>query len=179
MDKVTFDTAEYELRLDQEGYRGWTLRRDDGSGDVLSLNYFAKPPDMEAPPDDIDANRNSYRRMAAEAGGAIIQVETIQIADNNTSALQTIIKLPQRPHGMAYVGSITIPFRDQSYVVKIQCQEVGTTGMREALVADMMMRENPPQGNDPILLFTQAWQQDPYDENFTAPLMRNKAEDES
>ena len=50
MDKVTFDTSDYVLRLDQEGYRGWTLRRDDGSGDVLSLNYFAKPPDMEAPP---------------------------------------------------------------------------------------------------------------------------------
>jgi len=35
---------------------------------------------------------------------------------------------------MTYVGSITIPFRDFSFVVKIQCPERGTTGVREAVL---------------------------------------------
>ncbi len=32
---------------------------------------------------------------------------------------------------MTYVGSLTIPFRDFSFVIKVQSEEHGITGMRE------------------------------------------------
>ena len=35
-----------------------------------------------------------------------------------------------------YTGSLTIPFRDFSYVIKAQCEERGTTGVREAILFD-------------------------------------------
>ena len=39
-----------------------------------------------------------------------------------------------------YIGSLTIPFRDFSFVIKIQCQEQGVTGMREALLVAEALR---------------------------------------
>ncbi len=52
------------------------------------------------------------------------------------SVVRTIGKILQTPTGMTYVGSYTIPFRDSSYVIKIQCEERGTTGIREAILVD-------------------------------------------
>ena len=46
----------------------------------------------------------------------------------------SIVKIPQEPTGMTYVGGITIPFRDFSYGVKIQCEEGPMTGTREAML---------------------------------------------
>ncbi len=39
---------------------------------------------------------------------------------------------------MAYIASITIPFENCSYVVKIQADEIGITGMRDALILDRL-----------------------------------------
>jgi hypothetical protein len=49
-------------------------------------------------------------------------------------AIKVIFKVPQKPSGMTYVGSLTIPFRDFSFVVKVQCEERGITGGREAVL---------------------------------------------
>jgi hypothetical protein len=37
---------------------------------------------------------------------------------------------------MTYVGSLTIPFLDFSFVIKVQCEEKGATGIREAVLLD-------------------------------------------
>jgi hypothetical protein len=53
------------------------------------------------------------------------------------------VKSPQKPQkasGMTYLGSITIPFKDFSFVMKVQCTERGTTGIREAILFDKMRR---------------------------------------
>lgn len=48
--------------------------------------------------------------------------------------LRMIVRVPQQPHGMTYVGSFILPFARFSYVVKIQCEERGMTGVREAVL---------------------------------------------
>jgi hypothetical protein len=50
---------------------------------------------------------------------------------------------------MMYQAAVTVPFRDFSFVVKIQCPENGTTGMREAILLEKRMRagEKPNAGN--------------------------------
>jgi hypothetical protein len=53
--------------------------------------------------------------------------------------LRMILRVPQQPSGMAYVGSLTLPFRDFSFVVKVQCAECGTTGIRESLIMDELL----------------------------------------
>jgi hypothetical protein len=37
---------------------------------------------------------------------------------------------------MFYQGAFTLPFRDFSFVVKVQCREAGITGIREAILFD-------------------------------------------
>ena len=42
---------------------------------------------------------------------------------------------------MTYVGSVTIPLANCSYVLKVQCEEHGVTGIREAFLLDKKLRE--------------------------------------
>jgi len=52
-----------------------------------------------------------------------------------------ILKVPRQPHGMDYVGSLTIPFAEFSFVIKMQCEERGITGMREAALFLLTQKE--------------------------------------
>ena len=71
------------------------------------------------------------------AGLGVIEIDTGQI--DGCTAIRTILKAPQQPHGMTCVGAITLPFRDFSFVIKAQCAEHGTTGVREAVTLDAML----------------------------------------
>jgi hypothetical protein len=55
--------------------------------------------------------------------------------------VRTIVKVRQQPHGMTYIGSLTLPFRDFCFIVKAQCREHGETGVREAIVFHLLARE--------------------------------------
>ena len=55
---------------------------------------------------------------------------------DNCGAIRTIAKLPQASSGFTYVGSLTIPFRAFSFVLKVQSEERGLTGLREAVLTD-------------------------------------------
>jgi len=108
----------------------------------------------------------------------MIEVDTPQV--DGCLTVRTIFKSGQQPHGMTYIGSITLPFRDVSYVLKVQCRETGITGMREAVVLDRMMASGQVtvgRGSEDQLQI-HGWSQDPYDPAINAPLMRNLAENE-
>ena len=129
LDSVTFDTSELEPREGRDGVRVWQTRAGDG----LGLFYFPIPPDIPVGLDSIVAIRAACRRKALEAGGAIIEVD--RLALDGCPTIREIIKIPQQPHGMTYMGSFILPFRDFSYVVRVECPERGVTGFREAVVA--------------------------------------------
>jgi hypothetical protein len=74
-----------------------------------------------------------------------------------------------------YIGSVTIPFRDFSYVLKVQCPERGTTGIRDTIVADQLMREGKirlPDAAGRII----NWLSDPYTPTAEGPMTRNRSE---
>ncbi|MBC8136664.1 MAG: hypothetical protein H8F28_12315 [Fibrella sp.] len=75
---------------------------------------------------------------------------------------------------MTFIGSLTLPFRDLSYVVKVQCAEEGVTGIRDAVVLDKMLEAGEIEFSGGKM---QGWMQDPYDPAVNAPLMRNLSED--
>jgi hypothetical protein len=92
------------------------------------------------------------------------------------TALRQIIKIPQQPHGITYLGSITLPYRSFSFVLKIQCPEYGTTGIRDAVIADELMGE----GLVSIVVGAQVirgWTQDPYEPTLTDGFRKNVSED--
>ncbi|MFE9722687.1 hypothetical protein ACFYQ5_03540 [Streptomyces sp. NPDC005794] len=103
-------------------------------GDVLSVHYFALPPDLPAGLDDGPALRTALTHWTAQAGGGLIEASVKRLAE--LPALRQILKvpLPQQPSGQVFIGSFTVPRQECSTVVKIQAPERGMTGMREAVV---------------------------------------------
>ncbi|MFJ2092939.1 hypothetical protein ACIOEW_27260 [Streptomyces sp. NPDC087901] len=123
------------LGVELPGYRPvaddtWANDRDD----VMSLHFFALPPDLPAGLDDGPALRNALTHHTARAGGGLIEASVKKLGE--LPALRQILKLPlpDRPSGQAFIGSFTVPRAGCSTVVKIQALEQGMTGMREAVV---------------------------------------------
>ncbi len=109
------------------GVRVWYTADGDGIG----LYHFALPPDLPKEQPTIEAFCEEYRTLMQ---GEVVETEIEKIAD--LPVVRIIGKVPQDPTGITYVGSYTVPFRDFSYVVKIQCEERGKTGMREAVLVE-------------------------------------------
>jgi len=168
LDLVSFDVVGFDAHGDHDGVRVW----HSTSGDPVGLYYFPIPPDILADLEDLTGVRGFYRKTAADAGLAVIEVETPII--QGRQCVRAIFKAPQQPTGMTYIGSLTLPFRDFSYVLKVGCLERGITGAREAMILDQCMKDgtvsNSPDGR------IDGWMADPYDASVRGPFMRNRAE---
>lgn len=168
LELITFDTSGFKSQGDINGTRVWYSPENDGVG----LYYYGIPPDINCDIAKVQVVRDFYRQFASNAGLAIIEVETLMIG--GCHAIRTIIKAPQRPTGMTYLGSITLPFRDFSFVLKVQCAEQGATGFREAVVLDQLISSGEVTVSSDGKI--QGWMKDPYDSSIEAPLMRNQSE---
>lgn len=158
----------------------WTLQQEDerialyrnALGDVLTINYFAAVPDIEAPIDDLDALRAFYRRMTEANGLAMVETELAQLT--TLCSVRTLFKVRMyQSRGFAFIGSFTLPLADRSYVIKVESVEQGVTGVREAAI---MVLVGPP-AIDEVTGELIGWAQDPYDPSHRAEFMRNQADD--
>jgi len=130
LDSVRFDTDGYEARGDPrpgEVRVWWTPE-----GDAVGLYYFELPPDLP-PATSVDELRAFYATSLG-SGGQVVEVFTLRVSE--CPASRVVVKSPPQPSGMTYVGSLTIPFREFSFVFKVQCEEKVPTGIREAVLLD-------------------------------------------
>lgn len=171
LDSITFDAGNFTLHGDEEGVLTWF----NAAGDGIGLYYFPIPPDIPADLNSLEDVRNAYRKLAAASGNAIIEVETPMV--DGCAAVRTILKVPQQPHGMIYLGSLTLPFQDFSYVIKVQSEELGITGLRDSEVLDELL------GTGEVTLDMNGergrligWMLDPYDASIVSTFARNRAE---
>ena len=158
------------MQGDRNGVRVWHTPAGDG----LGLYYFPLPPDIYVNTKSIDGVREFYRKTVRAGGSAIVEVESLTLDDCTT--IRTIIKVPQQPSGMTYLGSLTLPFRDFSYVLKIQCPETGITGTRDSTVLNALLKAGKVSIDNSGQL--EAWMEDPYDASVTGSLAKNKSEAE-
>ena len=168
LDDIAFDTTDCALRSESPDARVWTSPTGDGFG----LTLYALPPDIRASPSSLDQLRSFYRNMAEPAGVGLIEVETRTL--DRCAAIRTVMKVAQQPSGRTYLGMLTMPFRDFSFVLKIQCEERGFTGMRDAVLLDRSM-----QSGEVVLDATgvpTGWADDPYDPQNRTPMVRNRGE---
>jgi hypothetical protein len=129
LESVTFDASRYEIQGDRDGARIWFL--PDGGG--VGLYFFPRKPDLPAVA-SIEHLREFY---VAQMHGGLQFVECRVLPLDGVRSIWLIVKESNEPlRGFTYVGSLTIPFRDFSFVIKVQCHEQGFTGMREALLVD-------------------------------------------
>lgn len=138
---------------------------------AISLNFFDLPPDLPTIV-DIEALRTFYRQSISPLDGGIIEIDILKI--DGISIVKTILKFPQDPNGITYLASLTIPFENCSYVVKIQCPEFGTTGLRDSLIANKLLAEGEIKiGNYEY----ENWFSDPYLSNYKSKTLMNKSEE--
>ena len=169
LDSVIFDTSGMVFKGEHDQVRGWHT----SAGDVIELHYFAIKPDIDVDLQSLDAVRKFFRTVAKAGAAAIIEVDTL--AADACIAVRQILKVPQQPHGMTYRGSIILPFQEFSFVVKVQCEERGLTGIRDSVVgaeamADGRVTIDPERGK------MRGWMQDPYDSSLCEGLHRNLSE---
>jgi hypothetical protein len=140
LDAIRFDTTGFADQGEpQPGkVRVWHTPEGDGFG----VYFFPVPPDL--PPDaaSVDELADFYSQLLGNSGGKLVEVAVITAGGCPT--VQTILSMPQQPSGRTYVGSLTVPFRDFSFVIKCQCAEAGPTGFKEALLFDRSRAANEP-----------------------------------
>ena len=171
LDSITFDTGNFIFHGDEDGVRIWYTAEGDGIG----LHYFPIPPNIPADLNSLEDVRSAYRKLAAASGNAIIEVESPMV--DGCAAVRTIIKVPQQPHGMGYLGSVTLPFRDFSYVIKVQCEELGITGLRDTeVLGELLVTGEVTLDIDGAEGRLIGWMQDPYDASIVSTFARNRAE---
>ena len=137
----------------------------------ISINYFDKKPDLPLLK-DMKVVRSFFRGQILEQNGGLIQVDLTNL--DKYQGIKTIFKMPQEPSGIVYLASLTIPFKDCSYVVKIQAPEMENIGIRDSVIEDRL------KTNGRIVNENQSYQQlsvDPYLETFTKGTLMTKAED--
>lgn len=137
---------------------------------LIVLHFFDKEPDLPTAK-DLEYLKKFYRNIAASSNGGAIETDIVNIHD--ISCVKTIIKFPQEETGMIYIASITIPFKDCSYVVKIQADEIGITGMRDAVILDRLLKTGEVEIEEENM---KNWFEDPYDPDFKQGTLMNKSE---
>lgn len=167
LDSVEFDTTHLELLGDSDGVRSWRTVDNDH----VSLHFFPVPPDIPAALNDVVQLRRGYVRGAGSSV-SVIYVDSVSVASR--PGLRVIVRTPQEPSGMTYIGSITLPYRDCSFVVKAQCAEEGMTGVREAVVMDELAHSS----GTTLDAIHRAWRLQPEDPLGRTALPRNLAEHE-
>jgi hypothetical protein len=139
LDTILFDTFNWERQPDEDGDRVWF---GDGTIHiVLSEHFFALPPDL--PGTDLDLLRSTYETWMAEAAeeedgrtGRVVEVNV----DPKGPIVRMVVRIPL-PDRYGFVGSLTLPLAECSWVVKLQAAEGSMTGLREALAADRALKE--------------------------------------
>jgi hypothetical protein len=139
---------------------------------LISLNFFDLQPDLPTIK-DLDFLRNFYRKNVISAKGGIVEVSFLDV--HNTPSVKTILKIPQPESGMTYIASVTIPFENCSFVVKIQAAEVDITGVRDSFILNKLLNTGEITFDDNGL---QNWFEDPYDPTIKEGTPMNKSEQE-
>jgi hypothetical protein len=132
LQSVSFDTTGYSLQAEPVSPRVWFTPDGDG----LGLYFFAKQPDIPST-DKLGDLGSYYAAQVRPLGGVVLETSLLRV--DGCAAVKTIVKLPQPQLGFVYVASITIPFREFSFVFEVQCGEHGVTGVREALLVDRQL----------------------------------------
>jgi hypothetical protein len=172
LDGITFDATGLTPQGDQQNIRTWTT----AAGDKVALYDLPPQPECRPVAAELDAIRAKSRAQAAKYAGAIVDVELCTIAGH--PGIREILKVPQKPSGMMYVGSLMLPLPDGAYYLTVACFERGITGMRDTAIFDKLMQSGEiqiPQGDaQPV-----GWMRDPYDATIGGPPARTRADDEA
>ena len=169
LDSLNFNTLGLRSQDENENARSWLT----DEGDNLTLYFYEEVPDIEADTGEITQIRSFYRNFAELNNAAILQVDSME--KSGLHFLYQIMKTPQEEGGTAYVGTITFPFRDYSYVIRVQCLEKSEIGFREAEILAEKVRDGTVSVNEQSQSL-KGWSADPYNKTVVTRQMANISE---
>jgi hypothetical protein len=173
IDSLRFDVADWKYHGEREP--GRTRVWEAPQRDAISLHFFPIPPDLPTV-STTDQLQQFYLAQIGTSKTRVVEC-TVQLFAN-LPTIRLILKVPQTPHGFLYQASLTIPFRDFSYVIKVQCAEVGMTGMREAVLTQKRLAAGEKPNTTGTGPFFPGWNPDSpeFDAQFPAhPISRLRA----
>ncbi|NJK46438.1 MAG: hypothetical protein HC933_21270 [Pleurocapsa sp. SU_196_0] len=118
---LEFDTAGLMLRKDEPHRRLWL----NGFNDVLELRVFDKPPDIPVSLRDAVALRAFYDAAARSQNAEVLSLEVLHLPQR-VSVIRLHMRATAKPRGFTYVGSLAVPFKRGSFVLRHQATEVMT-----------------------------------------------------
>jgi hypothetical protein len=140
LDAVRFDATGYASQGEPQPGKVRVWHTPEGDG--LGVYFFPVPPDLPANAGSVEELAAFYRRLLGDSGGKLVECRVV--VAGGCPAVRAILSLPQQPSGRTCVGSLTVPFRDFSFVLKCQCPEHGHTGLKAALLFDRSRAANEP-----------------------------------
>lgn len=143
IDSLKFETHDWTFHGEMEP--GQMRLWETADEDAVVLNYFGIPPDLPVARTFTEIFE-MYAVGLAAAGGKIVECASVKFA--GCDAIRLLFKVPQQPAGLMYQAAVTVPFRDFSFVIKIQCSEQGTTGVREAVLLNQRLKAGEKPNND-------------------------------
>jgi len=139
---VSLDENVFNNEGVQNGTHFWYTQEGDGVG----LYYYCIAPDLPRNQTNAQSFWEEYRKLIE---GHLVEVGIVNVCD--LTAVRAIGKVPQNPAVITYLGSYTFQLLDRSYVLKVQSEERGITGIREAVLFDIALAtgeiENDSSGN--------------------------------
>ena len=169
INSISFPTFDWEVMKEDDYFKQWINKEQTVA---LSINFFDSKPDLPYL-NEIDVVREFYRKELSAHNGGLIEVNIKEIEDYKT--IKTIFKISQEPTGISYLSSLTFPFKEYSFVIKIQSLEYGMTGTRESEIIASLLENNELTPNGDSYL---EWARDPYKNEFKEGLLMNLSEQE-
>ena len=140
LDAVRFDSTAYISQGEPQPGKVRVWHTPEGDG--LGVYFFPLPPDLPANAGSTEELAAFYRRLLGDSGGKLVECQVV--VAGGRLAIRNILSVPQQPSGRTCVGSLTVPFRDFSFVLKCQCIEHGHTGLKAALLFARSRAANEP-----------------------------------
>ncbi len=105
------------LRKNEPSRKLWL----NGFNDVLELRAFATKPDIPVQLSDLSGLKDYYARAAKTQNAEVLDFEVQTVAA--VKAIYLTMVAPAKPTGLTFVSSLALPFKDGSFVLKIQALE--------------------------------------------------------
>ena len=191
LDSISFDDSGLDYQGKQLSSKLWLTESED----AIVITCLPEAFEEDYDPRSVASIRESYHRNMVELGGAIVEVDKCRIdscdgvrwitkTPKNRTFIGKLIrdfsfrltKAPQDLLDMTYLSGLTFPFRDFTIDISIVCLERGMTGMRDSHVLKEKLSKGEIAKNKSGKII--GWWKYPYDETFTAPVMRNLSDND-
>lgn len=137
LDGLDFGQEELNLVYDEDLTRVWMTPEDT----AISLNYLQEVPDLLPTATSDEEFCEWYRDCYVNDSKDQYLIAVSIVSIGGCKSLETFSKLNHPELGTIYIGGLILPFAESRFMLTVEKQEAGMTGIREALLFELMRRE--------------------------------------